>query len=412
MRKRFLLWDNPQDAIITIVLVLMAVGAINIFSASFVVAEAMFNNGYHYLFRYMFFGCLGLVAAWLIGWKMDYHKFLNYNNLIFGGCMAVLLAVDLFGKTTKGAQRWLVIGGFSTQPSEFVKLGVILIGAAYLGNLMVEGLRPHLLKFKVNIAFLEGLALTIMVLIQPDMGTASIIMGLMIMLYIIAGLPLKEVFVMLGLGLIAVVVAVGIAPYRLQRVLIWLDPWADAQGNGYQAVQSFVSIGSGGLIGNSFGMGSGKFFFLPEAHTDFAFAIFCQEWGFLGALCLISVFLLLGLAIYRVAQATTDRAGFLLVTGANFLIVGQAIANMAMVTGLLPVIGVPLSFISYGGTSLIATLIAVGLVISVYRTELKKEREEEEKKPAFLRNTNNRFRRPTIVPPRNTPPINPQGRWH
>ena len=138
-------------------------------------------------------------------------------------------------------------------------------------------------------------------------------------------------------------------------------------------------------------MGTGKFFFLPEAHTDFAFAIFCQEWGFVGALGLITLFLLLAAAIYRIGQNTTDKAGFLLVTGANFFVVGQAIANMAMVCGLLPVIGVPLSFISYGGTSLIATLIAIGLIISVYRSEVKKAKDAELAKPAFLRNNKIRY---------------------
>ncbi len=386
MHKRFLVWDNPQDAIITIVLILMALGAVNVFSASFVVAEAMFNNGYHYLLRYMGFGLAGLVVMYYVGWRKDYHSWLKKRNIIFWGCFAVLVAVDAFGKTTKGAQRWLVIGSFSFQPSEFVKLAVIIFGASYLGQLMEKNIRPHLKGWKVCKAFWGAGLLAFMVLIQPDMGTGSIIMGIMIMLYIIAGLPLKEVGLLGALGGGFVIAAIAVAPYRLKRVLIWLNPWADAQGNGYQAVQSFVSIGSGGFTGNSFGMGTGKFFFLPEAHTDFAFAIFCQEWGFLGALLLLSIFLLLAAAIYRVGQHTTDKAGYLLVMGADFLIVGQAIANMAMVTGLLPVIGVPLSFISYGGTSLVATLLAVGLVISVYRVEIKREKEKLAQQPAFLRN--------------------------
>ena len=160
----------------------------------------------------------------------------------------------------------------------------------------------------------------------------------------------------------------------MNRVRLWIDPYLDPQGNGYQAVQSFVAIGSGRLIGSHFGMGFGKFFYLPEAHTDFAFAIFCQEWGFLGALFLIFIFILLAFALYRVGQHTQDRAGFLLVTGVNFLVVGQAFANMAMVCGLLPVIGVPLTFISYGGTSLVASLMGIGLVLSVYRAEVQRER--------------------------------------
>jgi cell division protein FtsW len=386
MRKQFLLWDNPKDAMLTLVGILMLLGGVNIFSASFVVADAMFNNGYHYLFRYIMLGIVGLICMFIIGWKIDYHKFLAKKHWIFLGVFFLLLAVDVFGKATKGAQRWLMIGSFSFQPSEFVKLAVLILGAGYLGHLVDKGLRPHLFKSKVNLAFIEAVILTLMVAIQPDVGTAGIIMGLMIILYIIAGLPIKEVVILGGAGLVVVTGAIIKAPYRLNRVLIWLNPWADPQGNGYQAVQSFVSIGSGGWFGTAFGMGTGKFFFLPEAHTDFAFAIFCQEWGFFGAIGLMLLFLMLAAAIYRIGQQTTDKSGFLLVTGANFFVVGQAIANMAMVCGLLPVIGVPLSFISYGGTSLIATLAAIGLVISVYRSEIKKAKDAELAKPAFLRN--------------------------
>lgn len=400
MRKRFWFWDNPQDAILTIVLLLMALGSVNIFSASFVVADAMFNNGYFYLTRYLLWSVVGLVVMGFIGWKVDYHSVLKHKHKFFAIFFVLLLFVDLFGKTTKGAQRWLVIGGMSFQPSEFVKLAIIVLGAGYLGKLMDKKKTPHILEKNVNLAFWEAAVLAGMVFIQPDMGTASIIMALMVALYIVAGLPLREVGIMVSIAAAGVVLAVLSAPYRLNRVTIWLNPWADPQGNGYQAVQSFVSIGSGGLTGTSFGMGTGKFFFLPEAHTDFAFAILCQEWGFLGALFLMFIFMVLALAIYRVGKGTTDRAGFLLVTGANLLIVGQAIANMAMVTGILPVIGVPLSFISYGGTSLVSTLAAVGLVISVYRQELKKEKELEQQKPVFLRN--DKLRRNSSY----------RGRWH
>jgi len=387
MQKRFLFWENPKDAILCIVLFLMLVGAVNIFSASFVAADAMFGNGYHYLLRYIFFGILGLFGLYLMGWKINYHFWLKHKQQVYALAFLLLLAVDVFGKAAKGAQRWLQLGPVSLQPSEFVKLAVIILGAGYLGHLMDKSRIPHLTKFKVNLAFVEAAVLAFMVLIQPDMGTAAIIIALMVVLYIVAGLPLKEVGTLFSLGFLVMVAAVIKAPYRLNRVLIWWNPWSDPQGNGYQAVQSFVSIGSGGWLGNSFGMGTGKFFFLPEAHTDFAFAIFCQEWGFLGAIGLMVVFAILALAIYRIGAHTTDRSGYLLVTGVNFLVVGQAIANMAMVCGLLPVIGVPLSFISYGGTSLIATLGAVGLVVAVYNAEIKKAREEEMQKPAFLRKT-------------------------
>lgn len=372
MQKRFLIWENPRDAVLTIVLCLMFIGCVNVFSASFVSAKAMFGTGYHYLYRYAMFAALGLVCLVVVGWKVNYHVWLKYGNKLFYLFLVILLCVDLFGTTTKGAQRWLVIGGISFQPSEFVKLAVIIMGSGSLGSLLRKGKTPDLLKFPVNAVFIQAGVLAGLVLIQPDMGTAAIILALMILLYVVAGLSLREVATLGGVCAAAVVAMIAMAPYRLSRILIWLDPWRDAQGSGYQSVQSFVSIGSGGWFGTHFGMGSGKFFFLPEAHTDFAFAIFCQEWGFFGALGLLFLFLVLAKAIYTIGKNTTDEKGFLLVTGVNFLVVGQAIANMAMVCGILPVIGVPLSFISYGGTSLIATLGAVALVIAVYNDEVKK----------------------------------------
>lgn len=266
------------------------------------------------------------------------------------------------------------MGSISFQPSEFVKLAVIIMGAGYLGHLMVKGEKPRLMDLGSNLAFWATAVLAALVLLQPDMGTAAIIMALITVLYIVAGLDLREIGILGGAGLVVSIAAILQAPYRMNRVRLWIDPYLDPQGNGYQAVQSFVAIGSGRLIGSHFGMGFGKFFYLPEAHTDFAFAIFCQEWGFLGALFLIFIFILLAFALYRVGQHTQDRAGFLLVTGVNFLVVGQAFANMAMVCGLLPVIGVPLTFISYGGTSLVASLMGIGLVLSVYRAEVQRER--------------------------------------
>lgn len=378
MNKKFLFWNNPRDAMVYLVLFLMLIGCVNVFSASFVEATAMFGNGYHYLIRYILWGTIGLAFMFGIGKKLDYHSCFRYTTPMYVGLLLMLVWVDVFSRSVKGAQRWLIIGPISFQPSEFVKLGVILIGASYLGRLMEKGRKPHLYKMDVNQGFLGALILAGLVYKQPDMGTAAIILSLMLVLYLVAGMPWKEVIAVLGAGFAAAALMIVREPYRFNRVKVWFNPWVDPQGNGYQTVQSLVSIGSGGLFGNHFGLGSGKFFYLPEAHTDFAFAIFCQEWGFLGAMFLILVFVLLSATMYTIARETRDRKGFLLVTGVNFFVVGQAFANMAMVCGLLPVIGVPLSFISYGGTSLIATLMAIGLVMSVYRHELLRQQQEQQ----------------------------------
>ncbi|MCH3949991.1 MAG: rod shape-determining protein RodA [Acidaminococcus sp.] len=388
LRKRFLIWDNPKDAMVAFVLFLMGLGAINVFSASFVMAAAS-GSPYHYLFRYLIFAVIGVAVMIFLGRK-DYHIWLKHDHLIYGFCLVMLLAVEVLGRSVKGAQRWIIIGHFSFQPSEIVKLAIILVGAAWLGKMMDKGVRPQLFSHTMPpILFMTRKAVPMiatlipaaLVFHQPDMGTAAIILALILIMYYLAGLEKWEIGLIFLLLAAAVVMAVKMFPYRLNRIYVWLDPWKDAQNYGYQAVQSFVTIGSGGLIGDPVGMGSGKFFYLPEAHTDFAFAIFCQEMGFIGAVALILLFSLLSLAIFNIGRNTQDRSGFLLVTGVNFLVVGQAFANMAMVTGILPVIGVPLSFISYGGTSLIVSLAAIGLAISVYRDEVRREEAEIPKKP-------------------------------
>lgn len=388
MGKRIMFWDNARDALLSLVFFLLVLGAVNVFSASYVAAADMFGNGYHYLLRYGIFSLAGLLVMFGIEKKVDYHWLFKYDQIFCVLLTGILIAVDIFGRATKGAQRWVILGPISFQPSEFVKLAVILLGAHYLGQLMEQGKRPHLLRRDTGMAFWETAFLSFLVLIQPDMGTAAIIMTLMIILYILAGLPMKEFWSLLGVAFVGAAAAVIQAPYRLNRILFWLHPEQDPQGKGYQAIQSFNAIGSGRFFGEPFGMGTGKFFYLPEAHTDFAFANYCQEWGFLGAVFLILVFLLLGVVLYHIGQRTQDRKGFLLVSGVNFLVVGQAFANMAMVCGVLPIIGVPLSFISYGGTSLIMTMGAIGLVLSVYKDEHKKHRRSREilaEKPAASR---------------------------
>ena len=388
MGKRIMFWDNARDALLSLVFFLLVLGAVNVFSASYVAAADMFGNGYHYLLRYGIFSLAGLLVMFGIEKKVDYHWLFKYDQIFCVLLTGILIAVDIFGRATKGAQRWVILGPISFQPSEFVKLAVILLGAHYLGQLMEQGKRPHLLRRDTGMAFWETAFLSFLVLIQPDMGTAAIIMTLMIILYILAGLPMKEFWSLLGVAFVGAAAAVIQAPYRLNRILFWLHTEQDPQGKGYQAIQSFNAIGSGRFFGEPFGMGTGKFFYLPEAHTDFAFANYCQEWGFLGAVFLILVFLLLGVVLYHIGQRTQDRKGFLLVSGVNFLVVGQAFANMAMVCGVLPIIGVPLSFISYGGTSLIMTMGAIGLVLSVYKDEHKKHRRSREipaEKPAASR---------------------------
>lgn len=378
MRERFMLWENPKDAIITLMVLLMGIGCINVFSASFVTAEAMTGNQYHFLIRYIGYAAAGLAVFWFTGFKLNYKRLMSPRfYMVIAVVTILLLAATLgIGTVVNGSRRWIYIGGFSLQASEIAKVSVILMAASYLGDRLQRGLKVSLLGYPSNQALLIALAFAGLIFLQPDMGTATIVFSLMLGMYFLAGIPMRQV-TYIGIIGIAIGALALMAPYRRARFALWLNPWKDAQGGGYQMAQSLTAIGSGGLTGLPWGQGSGKFFFLPEAHTDFAFAIFCQEWGYVGALFLIACFLILARALFCIAMNTKDRRGYLLVAGSTMFLIGQSAANMAMVTGVLPVIGVPLLFISYGGTSLLANMFALGLVVSVYRSECAREIMEE-----------------------------------
>ena len=371
MNQKFLFFDNPKQCIYTMVFVIMIIGGINVFSATFVNKAS-----YGFLIRYAVFSCVGLVAM-LLAKKIGYRKVLKPGFLmpVFWITMASLVAIQLLGgkisfiPSINGAARWISLGGVSLQPSEFSKLLGVLLCASFLGNRMDKGRKINLLQGPSGRPFILMAIQAGFILKQPDMGTMSIVMALVLCMYILAGVNTKKVFMIPAAALALAVLAVIIAPYRLNRIKTWIDPFSDPLGNGYQMCQSLIAIGSGGLTGMEWGQGVGKFWYLPEAHTDFAFAIFCQENGFLGAVVLILAYSILAMAFIRVCRDVKDSKAFLLSYGITFLVIGQAAANMCMVTGIFPVIGVPLPFISYGGSSMAVTMAAIGLFISIYNEE-------------------------------------------
>jgi cell division protein FtsW len=342
-------------------MLLFMIGTVNIFSASFVEAGQQMGDGYYYLKRHLISFSIGIVAMLVIR-RIDYHRF---NRFLFPFVLltvGLLIAVHFIGIEVNGARRWLNIG-FQFQPSELAKLTGLMITAGFLGPLIDRKRRITLLSAPFYIAAILGM----IVLKQPDMGTAVIIVGTSLMLYIIAGLPKQQLLTLVGGGIALFIYATFAASYRAERIAAWINPWDYQLGIGYQTVQGLLAIGSGGFWGTGLGMGSSKFNYLPEAHTDFAFAVLCQEMGFIGAL---GVLCLMGLLAYygvRIALKAPDGLGKLLTMGSIFLIVGQAIINISMVSGIFPVVGVPLPFISFGGTSLIVNLMAIGLILSVGR---------------------------------------------
>ena len=221
---------------------------------------------------------------------------------------------------------------------------------------------------------------------EPDMGTSLIVVGVPVMLIFLAGKPLRKAVPLLVCGFSAIAALCVVQPYRMRRIMVMLDPWSDVSNVGYQSVQSMSAIGSGGLWGMGLGVGVSKYAYLPEAHTDFAFAIFSQENGFLGAVFVFILYAALAYYIARIAGKAADAYGHLLASGIMILLVGQAIANMLMVGGILPVVGVPLPFISYGGTSLLVSMAAVGILLNIGRQgrqHLPQEKKEKATKKEF-----------------------------
>lgn len=361
------LWVSHTEAVLCIMFMLILIGTVNIFSASFVKAGMEYHDTYYFLNRHLMSLTIGFTCM-LVTIKFDYKRWRKMVPLILALTIAALVAVDLVGIEVNGSRRWLNIG-MQFQPSELAKLATILFMAAYLGPKIDRQNNISMFTRQMGIITIMGF----LVYKQPDLGTAAIIVGIAFFMHILAGMHKEEAILLSVLAVMVAVILTFSASYRAERVWAWFDPWAYQGDKGYQTVQSIIAIGSGGFLGEGLGMGTSKFYYLPEAHTDFAFAILCQEMGFIGALCVF--FLLAAMACYsgKIARQAQDGFGKMLVIGITILVVGQGIANIAMVSGVLPVIGVPLPFISYGGTSLIINMTAMGIVVNVGRQAAKKQ---------------------------------------
>lgn len=356
--KKF--WTSDMEAIIAITVVLLILGTINVFSSSFIFAEAEFDTPYFFLKRHVLNIFIGLIAFGVC-LRFDYHVWRSAIVFIVIGTFLALAAVLFFGPVVNGAQRWLPLPFGQFQPAELAKLVSIMIAAAYI-SFKIK-LEQELHFWTVQMAIIAVFAA--LTELEPDMGTASIIMGIPLLMLIISGLSRKRILILLSIAIAGAAFLIYREPYRLDRLLITFDPWSDAQNVGYQTVQSLSAIGSGELTGMGLGVGVSKYDYLPEAHTDFAFAIFCQENGFLGAIFVFLLFAAFAVYAARIANRARDEFGQVFAMGIILLIVGQAIANLFMVGGMIPVVGVPLPFISYGGTSLIVTMAAIGILINI-----------------------------------------------
>jgi cell division protein FtsW len=340
-----------------IVAALLSIGLLMVFSASPTMAMRL-GDSYYYLKRHiaaLLFGCLALYA----GFKIDYNILKDWSLYIISVSLLLLLIVLIPGAGIgiSGASRWIYFGFFSFQPAELAKIALIIFLAKELSS------KP--LSRSVWPSLAAVLASLLLVIKEPDVGTSVILAMTAFAMFFLAGTPIKH-FISVAIAFLFGLLAISLAsPYRLKRLLAYLNPWEDPRGIGFHIIQSLIAVGSGGILGAGLGASKQKFFYLPQNYTDFIFAIFCEEMGLLGALGIILLFLLfIGRGI-RIIRSSPDAFSMLLSGGIVSWIGLQAILNMSVVLGVLPTTGIPLPFISYGGTSIAATLFSVGILLNI-----------------------------------------------
>ena len=359
--------------VIILAFVLTAFGVLMIYSASSVVAmiskEQNYNPAY-FAVRQCFFASVGGMLAFVIS-RMDYH---HLTHTVMRPAWFVMVALLLFvyvpgiGSTVNGSSRWIRLGGLGTlQPSEFAK-PLLLVYAARLIQDYCEG-RGSLEEYLKQALVMIGIPL-VLIVFEPDKGTVLTILFACLLMVYLAGLPLRYVVRGLCLALALIAVLSVLQPYSRARIAVLLDPWSDEYGAGYQLIQGLYAFGSGGLFGVGIGNSRQKYSYLPEAHNDFIFAVIGEELGLVGTLAVLLLFLALLYMSYRIAKGAPDLSGRLIAAGSMSLLVTQMLINVCGVLDIIPLSGKPIPFLSYGGTSIMATLIMVGLVLSVARTSM------------------------------------------
>lgn len=345
-------------------LTLLLVGAsiVMVYSASSVQAMNKFNVSYYFLSKQAVWAVLGFVLMFA-AMRLDYHEYRRPAVIwtLLGVTVLLLLAV-FFGPVINGTQRWLSFRLFSLQPSELAKLSVILFSAAILERRMH---RIGELTYAVAPVAIVTLGLAGLVLIEPDFGTAASIVLIAIAMLYAAGLRYRHLTTALAVITPVAVLLVVVKAYRFKRVLAFLDPEGTKLGDGFQLYQSLIALGSGGLVGRGLGASMQKLFYLPEAHTDFIFSIIGEELGLIGTTLVLAAFALLAWRGLRVALLAPDRFGSLLALGITMMIAVQALINITVVTGLAPTKGLPLPFVSNGGSSLMINMVAMGVLLNI-----------------------------------------------
>jgi cell division protein FtsW len=353
---------KPDRILFFVTLLLVGFGVAMVFSSSAIVAKEKFGDPNYFSFKQLIFAALGLAVMFVV-MKVDYHTY-RHPAVVFSGLAIVvaLLVLVFFLAAAANTHRWIQLAGFSVQPSELSKLALIFFLAYFLEKRKgkVNDLAFTLVPIAIIVALLAGL-----IVLQPDLGTAVSLVVISAALLFVAGLDLRWIAASIIFAVPTFYLLVFRVKYRRERILAFINPWEEPLGRGFQIIQSLLSVASGGIAGLGFMEGKQKLFYLPEAHTDFIFAVVGEEMGMIGTcaiLLMFTIFLWRGL---RTSVRAPDSFGFYLALGITMMVCVQAFINMSVVLGLLPTKGIPLPFLSYGGSSFVVMLAAVGILLNV-----------------------------------------------
>ncbi|MCC6746675.1 MAG: putative lipid II flippase FtsW [Deltaproteobacteria bacterium] len=376
-------------------LLLVCFGAVMVYSSSALFASANYGNGTYFLRRHLIYAFAGLVALYA-GWRIDYRRYARWVYPILGLSLLSLLLVVIPGIGTRvdGAVRWFRLGGISVQPSEPAKIALVIYLAYSLAKkratmrIFSVGFLPHLC--------VAGM-MALLILKQPDLGSAGILVLVTLLLLFVAGTKLSYLLISLLVCAPVVYQLIVGTPWRMRRLLAFLDPWAYRQDAGYQVSESLISVGSGGLFGLGLGDGKQKLFFLPAAHTDFIFAITGEELGLLGVLGVILAFLVILWRGVRAAVGAADLFGTYLAFGITAIFSLQALLHMTVVLGMVPTKGITLPLVSYGGSALVVAMYGMGILLNVAARHPAPVAEPSPAQPSSARGSSNRRRPQRVV---------------
>jgi len=353
------------------VIILTIIGIYEVYSASNIWALYKENDSFYYFKRQLGFGVVGFITMF-IGIKMNKEYLYKYAKwiLYLGLLLLILVLIPGIGMIRGGSRSWFGIGSFAIQPAEFFKASIIIYGSCYLANhykktkLFYKGVVPLLLITILGFG---------LIMMQPDLGSGVVMIGAVIIMSIVSRASFKN-YLRLGIvGVVAFILLIISAPYRMDRITSFVDPWQDPLGTGFQIIQSLYSLGPGGLLGSGIDGSIQKHFYLPEPQTDFIFAIFAEEFGFIGSAIVLFIFALLIVNGFKIAKKAKDLKSSFLAVGITSLIAIQVVINLCVVVGLFPVTGITLPFFSYGGSSLVLILFLSGLLIGIDRKEVRYE---------------------------------------